>query len=307
MKPARTSWVALLLLAGCSRANDSAPLAQRTSLSEGSVAVVGSESVSAVSVRRIASAQRVSLERARDFAVQDSLFAQASAERLSPAEAQVVRRGELARALYEQLERAARAKGAPTDAELQALTRERWLEFDRPPAARTSHAVVLLEKGTDKQAARRLAEEILAAVHGAKNEADFIAKAKAVPSDGLSVRAEELPAMTADGRPVTPDNPAPPDMRFDADFSEAANAIAEVGALSPIIETRFGFHVIFLAEKTPALHVPLEERRQRLAADVIVRRIHAAEKRLLEGAEAKSPVEVSRAAESLTAAVRVRR
>lgn len=303
----KASWASfMLLVTACGGGEPSVPEAQRASLSEGTVAVVGSQSISASTVSRIASAQGVSLQQARDSAVRDSLFAQASETRLNPHEVSVVRRGELARALYEELEAAARAKGPPTDAEIAALTQERWLTLDRPPAARTSHAVVLLEKDTNAPRAEALAERILEAVRGAKDEADFTAKAKAVPTEGLDVRVEELPPVDIDGRPVTPDSPAPPNMRFDAEFSKAANAIPEVGGLSPVTKTRFGFHVIFLAERTDALRVPLEERRKALAADVIVRRIQAEEAKLLEGAKQRQPIEVSRAAESLTAVVRVR-
>lgn len=302
--PRGVSSLLLLLVTGCGSSEQSAPEAQRTSLSEGTVAVVGTQAVAGSTVRSIASAQGLSLEAARDSAIQDSLFAQASDARMNADERRVVRRGELARALYQDLEAAARAKGPPTDAEVNELTQERWLTLDRPSAARTSHAVVLVDKDTDKARAKDLAERILKAVQGAKDEADFTAKAKAVPTEGLNVRVEELPPVAADGRPVTPENPAPPSMRFDAVFSAAANAIANVGGLSPITETPFGFHVIFLAERTPALRVSLEQRRKELAHDVIVRRIQAAEAKLL--APGKVPVEVSRAAESLTAAVRVR-
>ncbi len=301
------AWLGLLFAAACGSSEQSAPTAQRVSLGEGTVAVVGSESISASSVRSIASAQHLSLEAARDFAVQDSLIAQASDTHLSPAEVRVVSRGELSRALYEELEHAARAKGPPTDAEVEELTRARWLEFDRPAAARTSHAVVMVDKGTDSARAKELAERVLKAVQGAKDEAEFMAKAKAVPSDGLSVRVESLPPVSEDGRPVTPDAPAPAEMRFDTTFSKAANAIPKVGELSPITETRFGFHVIFLAERTPALRVPLEERRKRLAQPIIVRRIQQAEAQILASARTQHPVEISRAAESLTAAVQVRR
>ncbi|MCA9642121.1 MAG: peptidyl-prolyl cis-trans isomerase [Myxococcales bacterium] len=305
MKPTRGT-IALLfvLLPGCGEDEQQAPVAQRASLSDGTVAVVGTQPISGTTVRSIASAQGLSLEVARDSAVQDSLFAQAADARLSPYERSVVRRGELARALYQELEADARAKGPATDAELSELTQERWLTFDRPSAARTSHAVVLVDKDTDKARAKALAERILEAVTGAKDEADFTAKAKSVPTEGLNVRVEALPPVAADGRPVTPDNPAPPSARFDKLFSEAANAIAEVGGLSPVTETPFGFHVIFLAEKTPELRVPVDERRTKLAHDVIVRRIQRQEAQLL--AQSKVPVEVSRAAESLTAAVRVR-
>lgn len=281
---------------------------QHVQLSGGAVAEVGGEAIAADTVARIVQAQGVTRAQARDLAVTDALYAAAAPDRLSSAQIRVVQRAETTRALYAQLKLEAEAKGIPTDAEVDQLTRERWLTYDRPEAVRTSHAVVMLsaDGDTDEGAARALAERIREATLGAADAAAFEAAAKAAPAAGLKVTVEALPPVSLDGRIVNPEAPAAPGQGLDQDFARAAHAISEPGELSPVTKTRFGFHVIYLVERQPAHRVPLEERRKLLAADVIARRVQLAEQQLLQGSPAARSVEISRAVDTLTAVVQVR-
>ena len=75
---------------------------------------------------------------------------------------------------------------------------------------RTTHAVVLLieESCGRSREARTVAEHIHDAVSGVTDPEEFMRLAKAVPHEGVQVRAERLPAVTADGRVYDPERPA---------------------------------------------------------------------------------------------------
>src|SRR5947208_1013907 len=87
----------------------------RQKLAVGIVALVGSQEISAELVRGIRDAQRVTLERAREDAIRDALFAQAARDRLPSSLARVLDRSLAARSLLEELLTEARAKGPATD------------------------------------------------------------------------------------------------------------------------------------------------------------------------------------------------
>lgn len=299
--------VAGLLVASCG-ADPERIDEQRTNLPPGAAAEVGDQTVQAVSVARIAQAQGITKLAARELAVSDALYGAAARDQLSAGQIRVVQRAEAARALYAELKREAAAGGIPTDAEIEQLTSERWLIYDRPEAARTSHAVVLLsaDGDTDEGAARALAERIREATQGAADQAAFASAAKAVPTGGLKVTVEALPPVALDGRIVNPEAPAAPGQGLDQDFARTALAIPTQGAISPVTKTRFGFHVIYLAERLAQHHVPLAERRKLLEPAVMARRVQIAEQKLLQRAQVAHPIEVSRAVDSLTALVQVR-
>ncbi len=291
--------LALLCLGmGCSASQTEPPEALRGALPAGAVAAVGDELISAERVAEVVRAQGVTPVKARELAVSDALFSLHARAELDEAAIRVVERAERARAFYRRLEVEVDARGPATDDELAGASAEHWLKVARPVSSRTSHAVVRLAEGASEVQARALAERILEATRGSDDAATFERRAKEVPAEGLEVRVESLPAVTVDGRVIDLERPAPPEMRFDTTFCQAANAIAEVGQLSPITRTPFGFHVIYLVERLPAVELSTEEKRVVLAGAVRERRVRQAEQAALSrGAQ----VEVSRAAETLTA------
>ena len=302
-----TAFVCLGLAAGCG--NDEpepgapAPLAE--DLPAGVAARVGEIDIPTASIQRVARAQGVSLTKARERLVRDALFAARAESALSASELASVERSALARALLEKLDREAREVGEPSAEELQRIVDARWLELDRPAAARTSHAVVVVREPEQKAAARKLAERIASAVEGIDNAESFRKQASEVPAGSLSVRVEQLPPVAGDGRIVPLREISGDPGRLDPVFAAAANAIPEVGGQSPVIETRFGFHVILLEEKLPEKRMPLEERPNRLRDAVVAERARESQTRLLDALKAKTPIQFDRAAEALTARIRV--
>ena len=297
-----------LLAVGC-RARP-APRVERGPLPPGIAARAGDEEVRTASVARIAEAQRIPLDQARDRAIIDTLFAaSARADPANAARVSAAERSVLARAVLERVRAEARAKGPPTDEEVRALTAERWPELDRPVSVRTAHAVVLTKNPAEDAPARALAATLAAAVQGAQGSADFLERAQKIkdPSGKLEVRAEELPPVTADGRIWDPAEhpPKPLTGSLDLAFTRAAHTLHDAGDETPVVKTPFGYHVIFLVERYPAVEVPLAERRSRLEADVFTRRAKHELDALTARLRSQTAVVTERAADALTGLIPV--
>jgi peptidyl-prolyl cis-trans isomerase C len=284
------------------------PPATTGALPPGVVARVGAVEISAERVARVAAAQRVSAAEAQALAVSDAVLAGEAAarglDRAPAVEQEIV--AELARRMSRRLLADARAT-PPTDEELREASARKWLEVDRPEGFRTVHAVVRHDATRDGEAgkarARAVAEAILAAVQPiAAQAADlpliegaplptsrqlpaedpdplsgaFRRAAATVPSGGLEVTIEPLAPTAADGRTLVAAGG-----QFDLDFAAAAARLPARGALSPVVQSAFGFHVVLLLERTPALVLSPEARVARLRDDIVNERARAAEKRLL--------------------------
>jgi hypothetical protein len=283
------------------------PAGQSARLPAGIAAKVGSEQIALATVSRIAQAQSVSPSVARDRAVSDALFAVRARSLLEASSVlPVAERGAWARAILEGFKADALARGPASDAEVAELTAARWQELDRPETVRTTHAVARVDGSTSDVKARAVAERIRDAVRGITEPEAFMRAAQAVPHEGVEVRVERLPAITADGRVYYPDNPPADavDQHFDRGFASAAFALAP-GQISEPTKTVFGYHVILCEARLPEQRVPFEQRRVRLHDQVIKARAEHAKQELLARLSASTPVQIDRAADDLTARVQV--
>jgi hypothetical protein len=200
-----------------------------------------------------------------------------------PARAGELGRLALARATLADLSREAAAAGPPTDAEITALSEQRWWQLARPRMVRVIHAVVRSDQASP--AAERVARQIAAAVASAKDAKAFRKAAEAVPAEGFSVKVEELPPLTADGRAIDPEQPPPKGpgpSQFDTDFARAAAELNDVGAKSPVVRTKFGYHVLQLVASIPELLPSLDERRAMLHDEILLGRGRALEQAVLD-------------------------
>ncbi len=314
MRARRAHWLALaaVLSASCGSDSDaprSAPAepAKTDDLPPGVAARVADQNIEVDLVRRVAGAQNLSPLAARERLVSSALLAAHAREELAPTGlVQVAERAGLARAMLERIERESLAEGPPSDSEIATVAEARWLDVDRPAAARTSHAVVLVKEGTSPAAARALATRIADAARGITDAEKFRERAKSVPKGELDVRVEQLGPVTADGR-VIPDRPTSgPPARMDARFAAAANAIANVGEQSTVVESSFGFHVILLEERMAEQRLSQERKREVLRDEALAMRMRKREQELLERLRRTTRIEHDRAASALTAEVRVR-
>jgi len=285
------------------------PPHEQGKLPAGVAARVGDDDIALATVAHIAAAQGLVALEARERAVVDALFA-ASARAdasLRPA-VSAAERGVLARAVLEQL-RAEASKEPPTDAEVDALTRERWIELDRPVSVKTTHAVVRVQKPEQRAGALVVAKQLEQALAGVRDPTEFIARAQKLSTPELEVRAERLPLVTADGRSFHlaegPGGRPEPLGQLDATFARAAHAIAEPGDQSPLVETTFGFHIILLERRLPEQRLGLAERRELLASAIWSKRAERSLAALKVRLRARTQVESSRDAETLTALVHV--
>jgi peptidyl-prolyl cis-trans isomerase C len=286
---------------------------------------VGDTSVSAAAVARIAAAQQISTERARDAAIRDALLAnEALALGIgSEPSIQVATSAAFARHLLVELYGSAETQGPVTDDELRDATALHWVDLDRPPAYRTVHALVRLDDkagGDTRSKAQALADAIHRAVApvaeqarsistgpnpGQPGSADplvasFTKSATSVPAEGLQVIVEPLPPMTADGRGLDEQNST-----FDKKFAQAAAALDQRGALSEVTPSPFGLHVIMLLDRIEPKVVPAEERRRLVHDEVIAGRARAAKEKLLD--RLRSGAAIERNADSLLALVPIER
>jgi peptidyl-prolyl cis-trans isomerase C len=123
-------------------------------------------------------------------------------------------------------------------------------QFKQPERVKASHILISIPKGADaatKTQARTKAAEVLEDVKAGK---DFAALAKQHSQDpGSAVNGGDL-GFFQQGQMVGP-------------FNDAAFSLAP-GAVSDLIETEFGVHIIKVAEKQEGRSVPLEEVRPKL-------------------------------------------
>jgi hypothetical protein len=278
-------------------------------LPDGVAARVGEDDISSEMVARVAVAQSISKEAARERLIADALFA-AEARRLFRGTGYVesAERAGLARAILQVIREEARAAGPVTDAEIDEIVAERWYELDRPELARTTHAVVVVKKETEPEAAKRVANAIAAAVRGVTDRAEFTKLARAVPNQGLEVRVEDLDPVAADGRaqPTRPMPPGAPPLKFDVAFARAAVALSAVGDQSPVVQSAFGFHVILLTEKLPAIRHDRDQLKKLVEHELMDRRAKKLEQALLARLAQAKPVVHERAQNDLMMRVKVR-
>lgn len=216
-------------------------------------------------------------------------------------------RAVLARALLERIEEKAKTPAAATDAELKTMTERRWIEFDRPEAVTTCHAIVHAE-GLESSAGWSLAKRLAEALRAFSVCEGFLARAREFPVAGAKITAERLPPVTPEGRTLILDaqgEPVDEGATFDEEFARSAHRIKTIGGQSGVVQTSFGWHVILLESRLPAKRVNLDERRERLTGDILRQRAQDMSAALLEASRQRVPISIERSAVETTARVQV--
>jgi parvulin-like peptidyl-prolyl isomerase len=269
---------------------------------------VGQQTLSVQTVERIATKRNVSPQEALELAIEDAVLAEQAKSGLPPyAPASHMERLALARSVMDQIVADARAKGPPTPEELKQVIDGWWWELDRPELFRVTHAVVRTGKTATAEKieqARVLAEKIRSAVVGATTAQDFKKRAEAVEHDGFKVKVENTLPVASDGRNV--DLKRPPQRGaatspYDLQFATAAAALNQLGEISPVVKSAFGFHVMMLTERVPGQRAPQEV----LDREVFDQRAGKAQADLIAALRAGSNVAVLDQAPALTGLIRV--
>ncbi len=147
-----------------------------------------------------------------------------------------------------------------TDEEVQTYYENNMGAYKTDEERRVSH--ILIEAGDDAEAARREAEDVLEKVNSGE---DFAELAATYSDDTFSAEnGGDLDFIT-------------PDM-MDPAFDEAAFALENVGDVSDVVESEFGFHIIKLTDIKEEQVTPLadveSEIRDTLASDKALERFY---------------------------------
>jgi peptidyl-prolyl cis-trans isomerase C len=145
------------------------------------------------------------------------------------------------------------AKIEVTDAQSKAFYDEHPESFAKPESMRASHILIGVDAGAgpeEKEKAKRKADEILAKV---QSGADFAELAKSESSCPSAKQGGDLGEFGR-GQMVAP-------------FETAAFAL-DAGAVSGVVETQFGYHIIKATDKSAAEVVPFEEVKARIEKEL---------------------------------------
>ena len=151
-------------------------------------------------------------------------------------------------------------------------------QFKQGESVRASHILISVPKGADaaaKAQARSKAEQVLKEVKGG---GDFAALAKQHSADPSSAAKGGDLGFFQQGQMVGP-------------FNDAAFSLAP-GAISDLVETDFGFHIIKVAEKKEGRTIPLEEVRPQV--EQYLERLNRQEQTetFVNGLKAKGKIEI---------------
>ncbi|MDD3642803.1 MAG: peptidylprolyl isomerase [Candidatus Krumholzibacteria bacterium] len=134
--------------------------------------------------------------------------------------------------------------GDPTDGEVREFYDSNIERFSSAERVRASHVLIMVEEG-DTEDVKRQKRERIEDVHRRLLSGEDIAPIAQAESDCPSKSKGGDLGFFGRGQMVKP-------------FEDAAFALS-VGGISPVVETKFGYHVIKLTEKEPAGVMPFDE------------------------------------------------
>lgn len=181
---------------------------------------------------------------------------------------------------------ALRAKMTVTPAEVEARYKENLQTYSTPEQIRASH-ILFKTEGKDEATVRTLAESVLAKV---KAGGDFAALAKQYSEDGSKDAGGDLDYF---GRGT-----------MVKEFDDAAWTL-QVGQTSDLVKSQFGFHIIKLTDKRPAVTRTLNEVRPQIEDQIKYEKAQAEATRQADeiAKEIKSPADLDRVAREKNLAV----
>lgn len=157
-------------------------------------------------------------------------------------------------------------------AQIEQYYREHAEEFDRPPMVRASHILIRIE-GSDRDGARKRAENLR---DRARQGEDFARLAREFSQDPYTAsKGGDLGFFPERETPV----------------AQAAFQL-DIGQISDVVESPYGFHVIKVTDRRPAGRATLNEVEEQIRADLEDEQRENAEEALVEELRAKARIEI---------------
>jgi hypothetical protein len=141
--------------------------------------------------------------------------------------------------------------------------------------------------------AAAVAADISARTAGSRSSAEFQARAREAPHDGIEVVVEQLPPFDLGGKILEGGS------SLDPHFVDAASRLTTRDQQSPPSTSAFGVHIIHLLERSAAHHASDSEIAEVARAELAANRARDALTRLLADARTKQPVTIERDATEL--------
>jgi peptidyl-prolyl cis-trans isomerase C len=165
-----------------------------------------------------------------------------------------------------------------SEADARAFYDQNQERMKTPPRAHVRHILIAVPPqapAADREAARKKADGILQQL---KDGGDFAQLAAQNSNDpGSAARGGDLSW-------ITPGQMVPA-------FEKAAFALKQPSEISPVVETRFGYHIIQLAEREEGQTVPFEQAKNRIGAMLQERKAQEAVRAHVQELKSKAKVE----------------
>ncbi len=169
----------------------------------------------------------------------------------------------------------------PTDAQVKAFYEENMARFDQPETVEASHILIAFQPGED-DAAKALKKQKIEDLHKQlvdANGANFAELAQANSDCPSKARGGDLGQFSR-GQMV----PA---------FEEAAFT-QEIGAIGPVVETDFGYHIIKVTQHNKAGQQTMDEAKEQIVKGLKAQERQTAVQKYIEDLKAKAKIEYAR-------------